>query len=237
MGIAAVLLILLCAVLWGGWVARRTFTGVNLLVVPGALLGFIGVCKFFLYLALCAPIYAILVYFTVPDDRRHTAFSIDHLFHLSFENSPVSISDIGNHDSQASEILQLVAQVRVAGSDLYSLLIIVGFILIIWVLMYLILRNAEAVLRSLYERTPFVAENPMRLRHIATFVLVAWLSYCCYIFVMTAYLQSQLTIEGAELTIVSLPIIAPLIAVGLLTVLAEVFRVGYELKQENEFTV
>ncbi len=224
-------------VIYGGLVARRTISGVNLLTIPGALIGCVGFFQFVLYGLAIVPIMFVLLFVTINQDESHIAFNFSHSFNLSLSESELQISDLEKYSTDASEVTQLLAQVDVAGTNLTTTILLVCVSVILWILSYFILNNARAVLRSLYDRTPFVLENPQRLRRIAGYWIGMWIVYSGYVIAMTSYLQSQLDIVGGTLHLIELPFATPLIVAGLLVVMAEVFRIGFELKEENALTV
>lgn len=235
--ITVMLLALLGMVIFGGLVARRTLAGVNLASVPGALLGCLGFCQFVLYCFAVVPVFILLAFATIDPETGHTSSLVTHSFELTLDEMSLQVSDFYGNLNLPSEVTKLQAELRLTNLDGVATFLLISFVIVLWLLLFFTLRNAEAVLRSLYERTPFVEENPKRLRQIASLLVAIWLAYCVYVFAMTTYIQSQITIIGGELAIIDLPVAMPLISAGLLIVLAEVFRVGYELKQENEFTV
>lgn len=230
-------LLLLMAVIYGIYAASHTVSGIKLLTVPGALMGCIGLSQLLLYTAAIFPVVLLLQFLAVTMDQTREPLSFTHSFVLELQSPAVQISDVYGQLPAASEINKLTAQVDINGSNLITTGLLGLAYLILWGLLYLILSNAKQVLRSLYDRTPFVKENPNRLRVIAACWISAWLVYSAYIFVMTIYLQSQLTTQGAQLRIIDIPFLTPLFVGGLLLVLSEVFRVGYELKEENALTV
>lgn len=231
------LMVLLSMVIAGGLVARDTVSGVKLTTVPGALLGFVGLCQFVLYLFAVIPISIVLFFVTVEEDARHRAFGFSHSFELRLPETALEISDVQGFAADATVIESLQARMSVAGSDGVVTSLLVAMSVSLWILVYLLLRHARAVMRSLYDRTPFIAENSKRLRYMAWHTLGIWFVYSVYALLMTAYLQSVLEVSGGELLLADLPVVTPLLIAGLLIVLAEVFRVGFELKEENAFTV
>lgn len=235
--VVILLMVLLGLVVAGGVVARGTVSGIKLTTVPGALLGFVGFCQFMLYLFAVAPIAIILFFATVEEDAQHRAFSFTHSFELRLQETALEVSDVQGFAADATVIENLQARMSVAGTDGVVTSLMVAMTVSMWILVYLLLRHARAVMRSLYDRTPFIAENTKRLRTMAWLTLGIWIVYSVYALVMTAYLQSVLMVSGGELLLANLPVVTPLLIAGLLVVLAEVFRVGFELKEENAFTV
>lgn len=235
--IVVVLLLGLGFVIVGGLVARGTITGVKLTTAPGALLGLVGICQFLLYLFSVVPIAILLFYFTIPEDDQHRAFSFDHSFRLELPVTNLQISDVRGFSADATQITNLQADMSIAGSDAVVTALLVTMTVSLWMLVFLFLKSAKLVMRSLYDRTPFVAENPRRLRQMASLTLAIWLVYAVYAVAMTLYLQSVLEVSNGRLLPAELPVLAPLVIAGLFVVLAEVFRVGFELKQENALTV
>lgn len=235
--VTVLLLIGLGFIVVGGLAARSTVSGVRLPTVSGALVGFVGLCQFLLYLASVAPIAILLSFLTIEEDARHRAYEFTHSFRVSLPETTLQVSDVQGFTADATGIESLQAEMSVAGGDGVTTALMLVASGSLWILIFLLLKNAKAVLRSLYDRAPFLADNPRRLRRISALTLAIWLVYVVYTVGMTAYLQSVLQISGGELRLVDVPILTPLLVAGLLLVLAEVFRVGFELKEENAYTV
>ena len=99
------------------------------------------------------------------------------------------------------------------------------------------LRHAETVLRSLYNRTPFVTGNDVLCKQLALYGIA--ISVTIYIgkIVLGVYLSQSFTIEGVQLSAQGISLLRPIVVAGVLFVMSEVFRIGRELKEENELTV
>ena len=230
-----VLIPALGVLIYGGFRLRNVLKGVKLGTVSGASVVFVGFTRYMVY----AGFVAILLFFTLSflfSDAPPPPI-LQHAFEIQFNDLVYSISDIGGAASEVALVKNLRGNVNVVGLDwVISMLCFIAFSIIL-VLLHFILLYAEQVLRSLGMRQPFTEENAIYTKRISLYMLCLWFTYTLYQVVMTIYLQSILELEGVQLQMINISILESLFIIGLVYLLSEVFRVGYELKQDQSFTV
>lgn len=230
-----VLLSALCVLIYGALRLRNILEGVKLGTVSGALIVVVGFTRYMIY----AGVLAIFLFFTLSlifTDAPPPPL-LQHPFKIQISNVAYSISDIQGGTSEVALLRDLTGNVNIVGIDWVILTICLIAFSIIVVLLHWILSYAEQVLRSVGLRKPFTAENTFYTKKIALFMLCLWLTYSLYQVAMSIYLQSKLQLEGVELEMISISIVGSLFVIGLVYLLSEVFRVGYELQQDQSYTV
>ena len=231
-----IFLILIPLLIFGGIQLSRNLRGIDFRSVAGALLGFVIVIRFLIYSALALPVFWIMNLVFGSDKSPDNAW-ITTPVKIQFTNPEYSITSASGEHFNAVKIAALSGDIQFANPDLiFTLLTVVTVILLIG-FTHFILINAQYVLKTLYDKTPFAADNSTKLKKVALFGVLFWLTKSAFTVISTIYLQSQLTTDGIEITLTNIRLIGPLVVCGLILVLAEVFRIGFELKEENELTV
>ena len=225
----------LAIIIYGGFRLRGVIRDISINTIPGALLIVVAFTRYMVYAGVVGITLMVLLSFLSADLPKPPIYQ--HPFKVEINEPTFRISDIHGAPSSIATIRDMTGNVNVVGSDtIVSGLLVVSFAIILfllhWVLVY-----SEQVLRSLCDRKPFTELNAVLTRRIAGSLFGIWFVYSLYQVAMTSYLRGKLEIEGVELAMVSLGTIEALFIVGLVYVIAEVFRVGYELKQDQSLTV
>ena len=144
----------------------------------------------------------------------------------------------GQHSAPKVTVERAVAELEVEGVSPWRMLIGLSFAWVFWLVLFVGLRKLRAIFRTLKEGDPFVAENAARIRFLGFAVIAFELLYRGAEFWMYfAFVMNQFGIAGLELRPLFDLNFAVLFAGLVLLVLAEVFRVGTELRREQELTV
>jgi hypothetical protein len=230
-----VLLSALCVLVYGALRLRNILEGVKLGTVSGALVVVVGFTRYMVY----AGILGIFLFFILSllfTDAPPPPL-LQHAFKIQISNMAYGISDIQDRASEVALLYDLTGNVNVVGIDwVISTIFLIAFTIIV-PLLHWILSYAEQVLRSIGLRKPFTPENTVYTKKIALFMLCLWFTYSLYQVAMSIYLQSKLQLEGIELEMINISVVDSLFVIGLVYLLSEIFRVGYELQQEQSFTV
>ncbi len=152
---------------------------------------------------------------------------------FELEAGPAQVTSVDHRNSGAIErsigMLRLTRPHRqwfaMAGAA-----VMVG--LVLW-----ILAELAALCRSVRDGVPFAARNAMRIRRLALAVVLAEISRAAVVYAANAYVAAQFAADHLRFTarprINAFAIVSALI----LLVLAEVFRTGTELDEDQSLTV
>jgi hypothetical protein len=233
--LATMLMILFLVLVFGGIAARRQLKGVDLKSVSGALLATVILAKYLVYTAFVFPVVIVLGY--TLGKPGSTKISVP--FKIGFEpsNYQFQIRGLDANRFSSAELSDLTGTLTVANPDWITITVLTLGITVGVVILSKLLKNAEQVLRSLYEKLPFQQENSKLLRGMAWYGIGLWFCYIGINLLLAIYVKNNLVVQNIALTTIDIKIIQPLFLCGLLFVLAEVFRIGFEVKQENELTV
>lgn len=135
-------------------------------------------------------------------------------------------------------IERAVAQLALEGVSAGRVAIGLAFAAILWTFLFVSLRKLRAIFRTLRTGDPFVPENAGRIRFLGFTVIVSELILRGATFWMYfAFVANQFGIAGMKLR----PLFefnGSVIFAGLaLLIVAEVFRLGTDLRREQELTV
>lgn len=222
-------------VLFGLYRLKHVLKDIKLGSISSVLIAMVSTLRFMSY----AGVVAITLFFAfslISTDAPRPPL-LQHSFKIELQNPAYSISDISGLTTANASIKDLSGNVNIVGNDwIVSTLVLLAvstiLLLLHWILLY-----AERVLRSIALRMPFTEENAICTKKISFLIIGLWISYTIYQVAMTTYLQSKLAIEGVQLELVNISIFESLFIAGLVYLLAEVFRVGYELSQDQSLTV
>lgn len=114
-----------------------------------------------------------------------------------------------------------------------------GFALIgVLILVAAVLVALRDVLRTLTrEKKPFVAANAKRIRFIGWVVVCGELARMWIIYAENAYARAHLTVAGVVFDVLPQPHLVTLLLGLLILVIAEVFRAGTQLDEEQSLTI
>ena len=140
-------------------------------------------------------------------------------------------------DIQSAELLEAQGKLRVEGISRTYLLVGLATAALLAVFAAIVLRKLRAVFRTLKEGEPFVPANVGRIRFVGVAVLITELARAMWVFWNSVYLRWHLDLEGirlrSEFDLHGLTILGGL----LVLVIAEVFRVGVQIKEDQELTI
>ena len=220
----------------GGYHLSRTLRGIDLKNVAGALVAIVVIARFLVYTSIAYPI-AVIMNVLFQNRVQTSSNWIPVPVNLQMTDANYAITSVNEAYFNNVQLSKLTGNLNFGNPDwMFALLTTIGVVVFITLTHYM-LRNAQDVLKTLYDKTPFSADNSSRLKKIAVLGLAFWAMRICYNFALTTYLQHQLSVEGVELSMTTVRFIGPVFVCGLIFVLAEVFRIGFELKEENELTV
>ena len=101
-----------------------------------------------------------------------------------------------------------------------------------------VMGKLRAVLRTLIlDKQPFVPANAARIRWIGLAVIVGELARTAVIYAENVYARAYYAIPGVTFDVVPLPTFWPIILGLLILVIAEVFRAGTRLDEEQSLTI
>ncbi len=226
--------LILATFLYGGWRLIGDLRMVNLMSIRGALFGFVCLCRYLVYASGLVVIIVVFVITFIPDSNR--SLSLDHAFKIELNEDVYAISSplVSREPSTLQSLRGSVELTRTPD----ALILVVGVIFsALLVVLHQLFSHGEKVLLSLYQRVPFTKDNAEHTRRIAVLILAAWFIYYAYMLCMTLYLQPRLETEGFTLSLIELPWISAVFTSGIVFVLSEVFKVGFELKEEQDYTV
>ena len=127
------------------------------------------------------------------------------------------------------------------GSRGYLLAIALGYF-VLWGLYLTVIRRLRDVFGSLTSGQPFLRSNVRRLRIIGGMVIAAWLFEHAWDWAAVTYMRSVLTLAGSTPSVPAAFIIddvhPEMLFVGAaVLVLAEIFRLGASLQEEQTLTI
>lgn len=138
---------------------------------------------------------------------------------------------------ESAELIEAQGKLHVEGVSRTYMLIGLATASILAAFGAIVLRKLRAVFHTLKEGDPFVLANVARLRFVGFAVLIAELARAMWVFWNSVYLRWHLDMEGirlrSEFDLHGLTILAGL----LLLVIAEVFHVGVQIKEEQKLTI
>ncbi len=229
-----VLLTLVTTLCYGGWRLSRELRVVKVFTIRGGLFAVVCCCRFLIYAGcLFLGIFFMILVF-IPAENR--SYSIGHEFGVEIDEA---VYEINRVDSRISDNrLQYVrGTVRMPEMAISVLVVVAAVVSLGAWLLHRLFRHAEQLLLSLYKRAPFTADNARHAKQIALLIVAVWCLDYAYMVGMTLYLQSRLETEGITLVLTDLPVVQTLFTAGVVFVLSEVFRLGHELEEEQEYTV
>ncbi len=237
LGFIVIITVLGGILLFGGKRLANEIKDIDLQSISGALLGIAIVARYLLFLFLVGPVMMIVHYIEWREQPYPTELWIDHPFALQLEQSEFPISDTSLGDLGFTTINNITGSVHF-GQLSGSYYLAVMFSIAVWFFFaYQFLRHAKTVLQSLYNRTPFEQGNDLRVKKIACYGLAMALTINLGETIGGLLLSQSISIEGVEISPTELSLFRPLILFAVIFVMSEVFRVGRELKEENELTV
>ena len=163
-----------------------------------------------------------------------TKMTIPVSFSVDARTHRVTAPSLGVEDAQLQDVRGLLAFPVRRGAYLYGnmVLLAIMFALALWVL-----GNLRAVFRTLRDGRPFVRANATRIRTIAWLFIIGELARAAMVFFQNYYAMTHFSADGlrfdAPLDLNFTAIIDGLI----ILVIAEVFRAGTRLDEEQSLTV
>ena len=163
-----------------------------------------------------------------------TKMTIPVSFSVDARTHRVSAAYLGVEDAELQAVRGLLAFPVRRGAYLYGnmVLLAIMFALALWVL-----SNLRAVFRTLRDGRPFVRANATRIRTIAWLFIIGELARAAMVFFQNYYAMTHFSADGlrfdAPLDLNFTAIIDGLI----ILVIAEVFRAGTRLDEEQSLTV
>jgi hypothetical protein len=143
--------------------------------------------------------------------------------------SPSGVENVHLEDARGSLRFSPRSSVVVAGS---AIVLIAVLALIVWVLGQL-----RAVFRTLRAGQPFVAANATRIRRIAYAVIAGEVARAVLAYVGMRYAMTHFSIQGVRFEARSDLNVVAIICGLIILVIAEVFREGTRLDEEQALTV
>jgi hypothetical protein len=170
----------------------------------------------------------------VDPPRIEVGLAVPTAFRIAPQAHPITSSppDMENvHLEQACSTLRFSPRSRllVAGT---ACLLIAALSLILWVLLQL-----RAVFRTLRAGKPFVPDNAIRIQRIAFAVIVGEAARATLVFTGTHYAAGHFAIQGLQLEVRPDLNLIVIVCGLILLAIAEVFRAGTRLDEEQSLTI
>ncbi|MEQ8315582.1 MAG: DUF2975 domain-containing protein [Gammaproteobacteria bacterium] len=234
MNLLVIPLIILVSLIYGGWRFIQEIKPIKVMSIHGALFAFVVLSRYLVYA--CGVVIVILLYTVIFVPESNRSLSFGHKFNLELDEDSYTIvrTDTNEADITLQSVTGTVDMADASGPFLIMIAVLGTLFL---VLLHQLLCHAEPVLLSLYRRVPFTRNNADHTRRASMLILVLWFLYYAYMVGMTLFFIPRLETTGLEISMVELPFLSALFTAGIVFVLSEVFRVGFELKEEQEFTV
>ena len=163
-----------------------------------------------------------------------TKMTIPVSFSVDARTHRVTAPSLGVEDAQLQDVRGLLAFPVRRGAYLYGNMV---FLAIMFALALWVLGNLRAVFRTLRDGRPFVRANATRIRTIAWLFIIGELARAAMVFFQNYYAMTHFSADGlrfdAPLDLNFTAIIDGLI----ILVIAEVFRAGTRLDEEQSLTV
>ena len=163
-----------------------------------------------------------------------TKMTIPVSFSVDARTHRVTAPSLGVEDAQLQDVRGLLAFPVRRGAYLYGnmVLLAIMFALALWVL-----GNLRAVFRTLRDGRPFVRANATRIRTIAWLFIIGELARAAMVFFQNYYAMTHFSADGLRFD-APLDLNFTAIVDGLIIlVIAEVFRAGTRLDEEQSLTV
>lgn len=136
------------------------------------------------------------------------------------------------------------ARIRQAGGKLVFestkgslLLAYFGLVVVLLGAALAIIHQLRLVFRTLVDGQPFVGANATRIRVIGIVVIAMEIARFFLLLAQSAFLRDSFTFEGLTLSAFPRPNLGVILVGLVILVIAEVFRQGSELREEQELTV
>jgi hypothetical protein len=101
-----------------------------------------------------------------------------------------------------------------------------------------VLGKVRAVLRTLiYDKQPFIAANAARIRWIGLAVIVGELARTAAIYAENVYARAYVVVPGVTFDLLPQPSVWTIVHGLMILVIAEVFRVGTQLDEDQSLTI
>ena len=156
------------------------------------------------------------------------AFRIEPESHHVTE-SPSNVANVHLEDARGSLRFSPRSSFYVAGT---AVVLVAVFALIVWLLLQL-----RAVFRTLRAGQPFVAANAVRLRRIAYGVILGELVRALGAYIGMHYATTRFALQGIQFEARSDLNVVAIVCGLIILVIAEVFREGTRLDEEQSLTV
>jgi hypothetical protein len=157
---------------------------------------------------------------------------------VQFELDPAAYSIESEALSVESATIRQASGKLVFGSANGSLLIAYFGLVIVWLgAALLIIHQLRSVFRTLVAGQPFVRANAKSIRLIGAVVIAMEIARFFLLLAQSAFLRGSFTFEGLTLSVVPRPNLGAILFGLVVLVIAEVFRQGSELREEQELTV
>ncbi len=157
---------------------------------------------------------------------------------IQFEPDPAAYSI----ESEALDVENAIIR-QASGKLLFrstngSLLVAYLSLVIVWLgAALLIIHQLRSVFRTLVAGQPFVRANATSIRVIGIVVIAMEIARFLLLVAQSAFLRGSFTFEGLTLTAFPRPNLGVIFVGLVILVIAEVFRQGSELREEQELTV
>ena len=174
--------------------------------------------------------------------RSFKDFSFLYTFPADYLQRITDLNIIHNGIKDVDLIVVGELQFRMANRLLVVLYFCVIFIVVAEA--WIIITQLKNFLRTATEENPFEAQNIMRIRFIGLTILVSELAKMLLAIFLIFYLRSPVAIENAPVSLYLSSIkgvfngmFNAILLAFIVLVISEVFRLGFQLKEEQELTI
>ena len=235
--LVSILVVFAGVLLIGGRKLAASIKELNLQSISGVLVALITTARYLLFLFLAIPVMIFFHYLGWREPPNPPLGWIQHPFTLEFERTEFPLNHTALGDLGFTTITDITGSVYF-GQLPVAYYCFTFLLMALWFFFaYQFLRHSETILRSLYNRIPFVVGNDILVKKIAAYGLAMALTINIGETIVGWFLSQSFSIDGIKLSSTELSLFRPLFIFAVIFVMSEVFRVGTELKEENELTV
>jgi hypothetical protein len=144
---------------------------------------------------------------------------------------------VGENEDLRGHVERIDGALRIPATSRRFLALNAAILLVILFVVLLVLDRLRAVLKTLVHGTPFVSENAARIRFVAIAVIAGELGRTAIVLIENHYAATHVAIAGVTFDAWPHLNVSALISGFILLVIAEVFRAGTRLDEEQSLTI
>jgi hypothetical protein len=145
--------------------------------------------------------------------------------------------NVAENEDVNGHVERIDGALRIPASSRRFLALNAAILLVVLFVVLLVLDRLRAVLKTLVHGTPFVPENAARIRFVAIAVIAGELGRTAIVLIENHYAATHVAIAGVTFDAWPHLNLSALISGFILLVIAEVFRAGTRLDEEQSLTI